>query len=167
VKYNMEVEGRTRQVEVVRDAEGTGWRVAVDGQEGTADAQWTERDVLSLLIAGRSYRVLYDPRSDGAAVALGARRIAYTVADPRSLRSREQAGASHAGACTVKAPMPGRIVRVLVHTGDSVEAQQGLLVMEAMKMQNELKSPSRGTVTRIAVGPGATIQPGQVLVVIE
>lgn len=163
----MEVDGRLHQVELVRDAEGNGWRVTINGQERSADVQWMQPNVLSLLIAGKSYRILYDPRSEGSAVVMGARRISYAIVDPRSLRSRSQAGASQTGVRSVTAPMPGRIVRILVQQGESVAAQQGLLVMEAMKMQNELKSPSSGMVTRISVEPGATVQPGQVLLVIE
>ena len=167
MKYNLEIDGIVHRIELFRNAEGDGWKVTLEGKDCSADAQWIQPDVLSLLIAGRSYRVLYDPRSDGAAVVLDACRIPYVVADPRSLRSRSQAGASQTGVRPIAAPMPGRIVRILVHQGESVAAQQGLLVMEAMKMQNELKSPSSGTVMRIAVEPGATVQPGQVLLVIE
>lgn len=167
LKYTIEIGGRTREIELVRNSESTRWRVMLDGQEIEADAVSMQSDVLSLLIGGKSYRVLSDPRSEETAVVLGSQRIPYMVADPRSLQSRSGAGAAHAGTRVVKAPMPGRIVRVLVHQGESVVAHQGLLVMEAMKMQNELRSPSSGTVARIAVQPGDTVQPAQVLVTIE
>ncbi len=167
MKYKIDIDGRTREIELIRNSENTRWRVMLDGREIEADAVRVQRDVLSLLIDGRSYTALPDPRGDETAVVLGARRIPYTIADPRSLRSRSRTGAAQTGTRLVKAPMPGRIIRVLVHPGESVAAHQGLLVMEAMKMQNELKSPSSGTVTRIAVQPGDTVQPAQVLVTIE
>lgn len=167
MKYELEVDGSTHPITLNKNADGSGWQVTLDGKEFAADICWIQPDVLSLLIAGQSYRILYDPRGDGPAVALGARRVPYTVVDPRSLGSRSRTGGPQAGARSVTAPMPGRIVRILVQVGESVAAHQGLLVMEAMKMQNELKSPSSGTVKRIAVGPDETVQPGQALVVIE
>lgn len=167
MKYDIELDGTLHRVDLIRDADGNGWRVTLNGKACSADAQWVEPNILSLLIAGKSYRILYDPRSDGTAMMLDARRIPYSVADPRSLRSRLKVGAAQTGARSITAPMPGRIVRILVQQGDSVEAHQGLLVMEAMKMQNELKSPNAGTVMRILVESNATVQPGQVLLVIE
>ncbi|HET9086210.1 MAG TPA: biotin/lipoyl-containing protein [Acidobacteriaceae bacterium] len=167
MKYKMEIDGRTREIEIIRKGESTRWHVKLDGQEIEADAVTMQSNVLSLLMNGKSYRALSDPRSEETAVVLGSRRIPYTIVDPRSLRSRSRAGAAQAGKRVVKAPMPGRIIRVLVQQGESVVAHQGVLVMEAMKMQNELQSPSSGTVTRIAVQPGDTVQPAQVLVTIE
>ncbi|MHB8303689.1 MAG: acyl-CoA carboxylase biotin carboxyl carrier protein subunit [Acidobacteriaceae bacterium] len=163
----IEANGQTHRIDLKQDLRGNGWLAILDGEEYAADLQTVQANVLSLLIAGKSYRVLFDPRMDGNAVVLDAARIRYEVSDPRSLRARSRIDASHAGARPVKAPMPGRIVRILVEVGDSVEAQQGLLVMEAMKMQNELKSPKSGKVAQIVVQAGATVQPGQVLVVIE
>ena len=87
--------------------------------------------------------------------------------DPRSLKGRKGAGAGVDGPRAVKAPMPGRVVRVLVGVGDEVAEQQGVVVIEAMKMQNELKSPKAGRVVRVAAVVGETVGSGDVLVVVE
>jgi biotin carboxyl carrier protein len=122
-----------------------------------------ESGVLSLIIDGRQYRCIFD----GDAVLIGGRRYAFALDDPRSLRGRKGAGDGAAGPRAVKAPMPGRVVRVLVAEGDQVEEQQGVVVIEAMKMQNELKSPKAGRVARIAAMVEETVSAGDVLVVIE
>ena len=94
------------------------------------------------------------------------RPLAVEVYDPRSLRERTGGGASH-GRQNICAPMPGKIVRVLVAAGDAVEAGQGLVVVEAMKMQNEMKSPKAGRVIEVKTRPEATVAAGEVLMVIE
>jgi biotin carboxyl carrier protein len=92
---------------------------------------------------------------------------------PVETRSRRRATAGGAAADTtngpvsIAAPMPGRIVKVLVSPGDSVAARQGLIVIEAMKMENELRAPRAGTVTAVKVAPGAPVEAGIVVVVIE
>jgi biotin carboxyl carrier protein len=73
----------------------------------------------------------------------------------------------HAGKASLKAMMPGRVINVLVNVGDEVVAQQGLLVVEAMKMENELKAPKAGKVVEIKVKPGQTVEKGELLLVVE
>ncbi len=163
----IELNGRKHRLSIERAAEDDGFRVQLDGQPYPADMHPMQANVLSVLIEGRSYRVLFDPRPSGSAVVLGERRIPYRVDDPRSLGSRTNVDANDTGARSIIASMPGRIVRILVKVGDSIEAQQSLIVVEAMKMQNELKAPRAGTVARIAVEVGATVQAGKVLMVIE
>jgi biotin carboxyl carrier protein len=89
------------------------------------------------------------------------------VEDPKRLRSGEAAGAHDHGAARIAAPMPGKVVRVLVEVGQAVDAGVGLVVVEAMKMQNEMKSPKAGTVITLNAVPGATVNAGDVLAVIE
>jgi biotin carboxyl carrier protein len=89
-------------------------------------------------------------------------RYEIEVRDPRRW-SRQSRGGSHAGAQDIKAPMPGKVVRVLVAVGDAVEAGQGIVVVEAMKMQNEMKAPRAGKVIAIAAKAGATVTAGDVL----
>lgn len=165
--YEIELNGRSRRVSIQPDRDGLGWQIMLDGKECHADIRLLQPNVLSLLIEGRSYRILLDTRPEGAAIVVDGERIAYRINDPRSLRTRTNSDVHHAGAKPVTAPMPGRIVRVLVQAGESVQAHQGLIVIEAMKMQNELKAPKAGSISRIAVEPGATVQAGQVLLVIE
>jgi biotin carboxyl carrier protein len=88
------------------------------------------------------------------------------VFDPRGLRAREQGGESR-GRLKILAPMPGRVIRVLVELNQEVETGQGLIVVEAMKMQNEMKSPRAGKVVEVKTAPGAAVSAGEVLAVIE
>ena len=90
-----------------------------------------------------------------------------TVIDPRRLRTDEEADKHHHGRAEIIAPMPGKIVRVLVEDGQEVEAGTGLVVVEAMKMQNEMKSPRAGRVISITVSAGDTVEAGTLLAAIE
>jgi len=105
----------------------------------------------------------------GQAVTVVLRGLSYEVAvvDPKRLRSGESAGAHQAGAAEIVSPMPGKIVRVLVRAGDKVEAGAGIIVVEAMKMQNEMKAPKAGSVVSINAEEGATVNAGDVLAVVE
>jgi biotin carboxyl carrier protein len=89
------------------------------------------------------------------------------IRDPREWRRNRSGVAEAEGRQQVLAPMPGKIVRVLVGAGDAVEAKQGLLVVEAMKMQNEIRSPKSGTVERLLVNEGQTVNAGEVLAIIS
>jgi biotin carboxyl carrier protein len=100
-------------------------------------------------------------------VMLRGRHYDVSVIDPKRLRSTQTAGAHHHGAAEIVSPMPGKIVRVLVESGAPVEAGAGIIVVEAMKMQNEMKAPKAGTVVSINVAEGATVNAGDVLAVIE
>jgi biotin carboxyl carrier protein len=100
------------------------------------------------------------------ALHMGGQRIAWQADDPRSFRRRRRHGATE-GPVTLKASMPGRVVRVLAERGAQVAAHQGVVVIEAMKMQNELKSPREGRIAELRVAPGDTVTSGQVLAVIE
>ena len=119
--------------------------------------------IFSILIEGRSYEAtILAP----GIVQVGPHIFQVEIFDPRELRARSSAGASH-GRQNVAAPMPGKVVRLLVSAGDAVAAGQGLIVVEAMKMQNEMKSPKAGTVVEIKTREGATVSAGEILIVIE
>jgi biotin carboxyl carrier protein len=117
----------------------------------------------SILMDGRSFTVT---ALGGGEMLVNGRVFQVDVFDPRSLRSRKTAGVSE-GRQAIPAPMPGRVVRVLVETGQEVESGQGLIVVEAMKMQNEMKSPKAGRVAEVKTIDGATVSAGDILVVIE
>ena len=159
----LELEGKRLKVELPADASGGALRCSVDGRSVDADARVMEPGVISLVVAGRQYRCMLD----GDAVIIDGRRFGFAVEDPRSLRGRRGAGEGAAGPRAVKAPMPGRVVRVLVSEGDEVSEHQGVVVIEAMKMQNELKSPKAGRVAKVAVVVDGTVGAGEVLVVVE
>jgi biotin carboxyl carrier protein len=119
--------------------------------------------VFSILIDGRSYQAtLLAPGT----IQVNDRVFSVEIFDPRELRARSSSGASE-GRQHIVAPMPGKVVRLLVSAGDAIEAGQGLIVVEAMKMQNEMKSPKAGTVVEIKTRDGATVAAGEILVVIE
>jgi biotin carboxyl carrier protein len=158
----LEVEGKKVRVEVPA-AEGADLVCSVDGREMVVNACVLEPGVMSVVIDGRQVRCLLD----GDAVVIGGRRVAFSRFDPRSLAARRGGAEGADGPRPVKAPMPGRVVRLAVAVGDAVEQGAAVVVIEAMKMQNELKSPKAGTVVRLAVGVGDTVGVGDVLAVIE
>jgi acetyl/propionyl-CoA carboxylase alpha subunit len=159
----LEVEGKKRRVELPSSVLVGAMECVVDGNIIAANARMLQPGVMSLVIDGKQYRCVLD----GDGVLIGGRRFAFELNDPRSLQGRRSAGGGAAGPRSVKAPMPGRLVRVLVAVGDEVVEQQGVIVIEAMKMQNELKSPKAGRVARVAVAVGDTVGAGDVLVVFE
>jgi len=117
---------------------------------------------------------VFDCRVDGRLesgatvdVIVGAHRHAITLIDPKRLRGASGAGGQGEGAARMIAPMPGKVVRVLVEAGQEVAAGDGIVVVEAMKMQNEMKSPKQGKVAALSVAVGATVNGGDLLAVIE
>ena len=116
-----------------------------------------------LLIGGQSFEARVEFAATGLRVIVGGQEYGATIRDPRQWRRHRGAAVEAEGRQQAIAPMPGKVVRVLVKAGDAVEAGQGLLVIEAMKMQNEVRSPKRGTVERLLVSEGQTINAGEVL----
>lgn len=165
MKLQVEIQGQTRDVEIEPGEAPGQWTIRIDGERVKADAHMLRPGVLSLLIGGQAHRVVFDPHAEEPALQLGPERIAYGVEDPRSLKARRRHGGD-AGPVTLTASMPGRVVRVLVEWGAEIEAHQGVVVIEAMKMQNELKSPKAGKVVELKVSPGDTVGAGDVLAVI-
>jgi biotin carboxyl carrier protein len=164
----LEIEGKKRRVELPSEVAAGVMECAVDGRAVSVDVRLLEPGVMSLLVTSpdkqeRQYRCVLD----GDGVVIGGRRYGFEVEDPRSLQGRRGAGAGSEGPRPVKAPMPGRVVRLLVEAGEDVEEGQGVVVIEAMKMQNELKSPKAGRVVRVGVVVGETVGSGDVLVVVE
>jgi biotin carboxyl carrier protein len=141
----------------------------VDGRRYELSLQQTARSyVLSFEGAVFDCRVDGQPRSgETVDVSVGTQRFAITFTDPKRLRGSAEAAGHGDGAARIVAPMPGKIVRVLVEAGAQIEAGDGVVVVEAMKMQNEMKSPKAGTVSAVNVEVGATVNGGDVLAVIE
>lgn len=164
VIFDATVDGRTVRVEV-RGREGR-YTVSLDGRLLDVDLQETGRDFLSLLIDGRSYEVGLEKRSTGYTVVLPDDALPVDLADA-ARGSGVIARKAVAGPARVSAPMPGKVVRVLVETGQDVAAGQGIVVVEAMKMENELRSPRAGRVKEIRVREGQTVETGALLAVVE
>ena len=169
--FEIDINGRTRTVAIEKTTEGH-FRVLLDGEVRLVDAARVGVYGLSLLLDGKhgvSREVQVTPASSGAEllVTLGGRTIAATVNGRRTGRAGSDTGAGAHGEQAVVAPMPGRVVRVLVSQGDDVAVRQGVVVVEAMKMENELRSPKAGRVKEINVTTGASVEAGRVLLVIE
>jgi len=139
--------------------------VDVDGVQHTVDAHKLEADFYSILTEGRSYEVSVESRGDAYHVRHGAAEQLVRMTDP-SRRARED-GPDADGPEKIVTQMPGKVVRVLVSEGDEVEAGQGIIVVEAMKMENEIAASKEGKVTALHVQPGQSVEGGAVLAVIE
>ena len=166
MKFEVQLDGQagktTRIVELERD--DAGWRVTLDGRPVAADAVEVAPNTLSILLAGQSYEICVAPSVDGKLrLQTGGLEFTAEVIDPRAWRGSRHANVEAEGRQQIVAPMPGKVVRLLVKAGDHVEAGQGLLVVEAMKMQNEIRSPKSGTVERVFVQEGQPVNAGEVL----
>jgi biotin carboxyl carrier protein len=124
-------------------------------------------EISLLLPDGTSLLAYLDHSSQGDAVVLRGRSYEFAAYDPRSLTTRRTAADAHQGPTTLKSPMPGRIVHILCPAGTAVEAKQGILTVEAMKMQNELKSPRAGVVDQVLVKEGDSVVAGQALAIVR
>ncbi len=148
------------------------WRIVVNGHAIEIDREQldavseVEPGVYAVLAGGESFEVRLLAASDGWIAEIDGQRFPVEVRDPRdaSPRSRTALGS---GRQNITAPMPGKVVRVLVKEGDQVETGQGLVVVEAMKMQNEMKASRPGRVVRVNTQPGNTTAAGETLVVLE
>ncbi len=140
--------------------------VTVDGEQFEADARKLPGDFYSILMKGRSYAVSVEAIGDAYCVRHGAAKQVVRLTDP-SRRARASVQAAQHGPTRVNALMPGKVVRVLVREGDAVALGQGLVVVEAMKMENEIASPKPGRVASVLVEPGQPVEAGATLVVVE
>jgi acetyl/propionyl-CoA carboxylase alpha subunit len=136
------------------------------GPEREASVRRVEPGIYSVLLEGRSFEVKAVPGSGGLYLDLHGRRLAVRVIDEREAEPRAGPGGLDL-INNVSAPMPGRVVRVLVSSGDRVVKGQGLVVVEAMKMQNEMQAPRDGRVVSVGAQEGGAVAAGQVLVTIE
>ena len=161
MRFEVHISGSTREVELERNADS--WRISLDGQPVEADVVEIAPNTISILLGGQSHEIRITPLTDGALkLQSGLAEFTAEVIDPRAWRGRH--GVLEAeGRQQVLAPMPGKVIRLLVKAGDRVEAGQGLLVVEAMKMQNEIRSPKSGTVERLLAKEGQPVNVGEVL----
>lgn len=163
--YEVKVADKVHRVELQKIENG--WRCKLDGDEIQLDAVSTQDGVLSILLEGKSYEVKQETTGTEFNIVVGGVRFPAHVRDPRSLRSRRAADTGSEGVKKIVAPMPGKVVRILAQAGTAVEQGQGVIVIEAMKMQNELKSPKKGIVRKLAVREGAAVEAGQSLAEVE
>ena len=162
MKLDVVIAGKTRTVELIREAGR--WQISLDGQPAKADAVEIAPNIFSILLNGESHEIRVATQSDGKlTLQSGDHEFTAEVLDPRAWKGRRHGQIEAQGRQQIIAPMPGKVVRLLVKTGDKVEAGQGILVVEAMKMQNEVRSPKTGTVERLQAREGQPVNAGQVL----
>lgn len=166
MKYEVLISGKARSVELQR--ESGSWRITLDGQPVAADVAEIDPHTFSILLNGRSHEIRVTLSVGGTLhLQTGSHEFTAEVIDPRAWRAGRRAGAEAEGRQQILAPMPGKVVRVLVKPGEHVDARQGLFVVEAMKMQNEIRSPKSGTVERLLVKEGQPVNAGEILAWID
>ena len=156
--YTVEIEENGKSV----------YRISVDGNEFLVDGKKTGRTNFSLIVDNRSFEIEVDNTDDEYRVLVDGRNYRIHLVDERRVRvGAAQSGQQLQGRQMVSVPMPGKIIAVLVAVGDAVELGQGLVIVEAMKMENEVRSPISGEVKEIKVKPGDTVEGGALLVIVE
>ncbi|HEY7095535.1 MAG TPA: biotin/lipoyl-containing protein [Terriglobales bacterium] len=163
--YEVQIEGKNYRLQLDRSEER--WTCRLDGREIRIDAIMARPDVLSILVDGKAYEIKRERSALDTHLWVGSERYLAELRDPRSLRSRRSGAEDEKGPRKLLAPMPGRVVRILLKERDQVEAGRGVLVVEAMKMQNEIKSPKSGVVQKIIAAEGANVNAGDVLAIVE
>jgi biotin carboxyl carrier protein len=173
MKFQFDIGDRERTVEIQRQADG--YHVAIDGRTCLVDAVLVAEGTWSLLVRDPdgqhniSVEAVVVPRNGHGAmnVYIAGQPIEVNVRGGLGRRSREVAGASGSGPQRIIAPMPGKVVRVLVTPGEEVQPRQGLAVVEAMKMENELRAARGGRVREVLVTEGQSVDAGAILMVVE
>jgi len=162
MKFEVLINQTRRVVDLEREANH--WRISLDGDRVDADAIEIAPNIFSVLLKGKSHEIRVTPNPTGAlTLQTGRHEFTAEIIDPRAWRGRHHGTLEAEGRQQILAPMPGKIVRVLAQAGEKVLAGQGLLVVEAMKMQNEIRSPKSGTVERLLVKEGQPVNAGEVL----
>ncbi|MBI4482777.1 MAG: biotin/lipoyl-binding protein [Acidobacteria bacterium] len=165
MEIQLKIEDQILSLEVTRD--GNRYRIRVRDREYDVDCVCPEPGVFSLIVDGKVYEALVSRSDLVHTVNLGNHLFSLELSDPRATPLRQRALALGEGPTAIQAQMPGKVVRILVGEGQEVEPEQGLLVLEAMKMQNEIRSPKKGRVAKIAAHAGATVKSGELLLIIE
>ena len=167
MKIRATINGEERLLEIPRADNGAA-ATRFDGDAQPAvDAVEVQPGVFSVLLGTRSLQVFLEESTNGCyEVVVEGRRFEVSLEDPRRYRAGRRAGDA-GGPQSVVAPMPGKVVKVLVEPGAAVEAGQGLVVVEAMKMQNEIKATKTGVVAAVHVAVGASVAAGEALIVVE
>ncbi|HEY6764539.1 MAG TPA: biotin/lipoyl-containing protein [Candidatus Sulfotelmatobacter sp.] len=162
--YDVFIGDKSHRVEL--DRNNASWSCRCDGRFIEIDAMPIAPNLLSLGIGDKSYEVRREQLPEGSKIWVGHEGLEVKVRDPRSLRGRVRA-ADERGVKKLVAPMPGKVVRIMIQEGAQVQAGDGVMVVEAMKMQNEVKSPKKGKLKKILVSPGAAVNVGDVLAIVE
>ncbi|MEO6050044.1 MAG: biotin/lipoyl-containing protein [Pyrinomonadaceae bacterium] len=168
MKVLVEIEHAKHEVEIVAD--GPRLSARVGNRNYVLESSEPEPNVFLLKDKGKIFEVFVSPNTPPAApyhIRIGTTELEATVIDPKRLRGASGGDEQSSGRAEIKTAMPGKVVRILVSEGDSVQKGDGVIVVEAMKMQNEIKSPKDGVVAEIRFEEGSTVAGGEVLAIIE
>lgn len=165
MKLELRINGMEESLELLAPAPACRFRIGEEA-ERAAQVETPEPGIYSVLMDGRVYDARVEEGPGTLIVTIDGYRFEMDVRDPRRL-ARGAARRAGEGIQTIMAPMPGKVVRVLVAVGDTVETGQGLVVVEAMKMQNELKAPRAARILAVPAREGATVAAGEPLVTLE
>ena len=179
--YDVSVGGKTYRVEIepqgqepahlaqgdAGDRHEAEWKIRLDGRDLVVNVARGAPDVVSLLIDGNSFEVRQERAPERLQIFVRGESHEVSLRDPRSFRNRARAGASEQGPLRITATMPGKVVRVLVQAGEAIAVGQSIAVVEAMKMQNEIRSPKEGVLKELRVRAGANVNSGEVLAIVE
>ena len=168
MKYYVTVAGRERLIEIQTGKEGT--RVLVDLAAHPSDIAEVEgAGLFSLLVDGHSHQYGARFENGEAVLSFHDREVQLRIEDERTRLARQATGGGRAtgGSAELKSVMPGVVKELRLAEGEEVGAGQALLILEAMKMENEIRCPSEGTVVKVHVAPGDAVDKGALLVSIE
>jgi biotin carboxyl carrier protein len=169
MKLSAEIEGEKNEIDVTRDADG-GVRAEIDGRGYRLEISEPEANIYLLKHEGRIYEVFVAPEAkpgDPFQIRIGSSSHEIRIVDPKRLRGTGAGTGAAEGTAELRTAMPGKVVRVLLAENAEVKAGEAVIVVEAMKMQNEMKSSKDGTVREIRFKEGDTVNAGDVLAVIE
>jgi biotin carboxyl carrier protein len=162
MKLNAELNNKKHEIEIKRDGEKV--FAKVDGREYELEALEIEPNVYLFKYNNRIFQTYVAP---SGMVNLGNHQFEISITDPKRLRGSNAAGANAEGISEIKTAMPGKLVRILTEVGAEIKQGDSVLVVEAMKMQNEMKAPKDGVIKEIRFAEGATVNAGDVLAIIE
>ena len=164
MKIKVTIQGLVRTVQLTHPGGRPRWQI--DGADLEADAVEVAPGIYSVLVDGKSIEVRIERTGSQLRVVANGKEYLAAIENPRELKKNRAGAAQIEGRQSVVAPMAGKIIRCLVKAGDEVQSGQGLLIVEAMKMQNEIRSPKAGKVEHLKVGEGQTVSAGDIVVVI-
>lgn len=143
------------------------YRIVIDGKERIVDGRQLSAHMYSLLVEDQSFTIDVTEKDDQYTVSCEGKTFQFSLLDERRALRPGEGGSSGVGDTEVRSLMPGKIVEILVSVGDEVEQDQGVLIMEAMKMENEVRASTTGTVTAILVAEGQAVEAGELLLELE
>ena len=167
MKLRIELDGKDYTLDLQQSGPRFEYRLdGVINTSGAADVLEIAPGLFSVLLGSHSFTVQIASKGEELELWVDNRRHTASIVDVRDRPGKGKKGSS-AGRMEIRAQMPGKVIKLLAAPGEKVEAGTGVIVVEAMKMQNEMKSPKDGTVSKILVSEGATVGAGETLLVIE